>query len=294
MTEGIQMLFGFAVAIALVPAIRLLFKAVTVEVEDETEVLITNFGKVVKVLKAPGLHWVPSNILPWVRGLPVSLQRDFRHFQGIQVNDRDGTTMVIDLWTEFRIVDSQRALFHVEDWEDSLKSLLIHSASSILGAREFKQILSDRNELGTLLLHETQAETSRWGLELHAVYLRKISVLPEVARQMFETVAARLERAKAAVEEEGRLRVALLEAETSAQVASLVAEAKGQYPAAVGRAYAELKRDPELLEAYEELHKLSLLKPSSMIAFAGFGGQELRVMDAAMASGSIGALPETV
>ena len=83
-----------------------------------------------------------------------------------------------------------------------------------------------------------------------------------------------LERAKADVEEDGRLRVALLEAQTSARVAELVAKAKGQYPAAVGRALNELKQNPEVYAAYNELYELSVLKPHRTTAFVGFGSSD--------------------
>jgi hypothetical protein len=99
---------------------------------------------------------------------------------------------------------------------------------------------------------------------------------------MFGTIAARLERAKADVEENGRLDVAQLEAETAMRVAALVAEAKGQYPAAVGRALAELSSRPRLFAAYNELYDLSLIRPHRTVSFRGFQNGEMRATDAAM------------
>jgi hypothetical protein len=100
---------------------------------------------------------------------------------------------------------------------------------------------------------------------------------------MFETIAARLERAKAHVDEVGRLRVAQLEADTSMRVADLVAEAKGQYPAAVGRAFSDMKKKPTVFEAYNALYGLSLVRPHRTVTFRGFDDGELRAVDAAMA-----------
>ena len=67
-----------------------------------------------------------------------------------------------------------------------------------------------------------------------------------------------------------------------AQVAALVAEAKGQYPAAVGRAFAALGSNPRVLEAYNTLYALSQVHPHRTIAFHGFEAHEVRAMDAAM------------
>ena len=59
-------------------------------------------------------------------------------------------------------------------------------------------------------------------------------------------------------------------------------EAKGQYPAAVGRAFAVLGKHPRVLQAYNELYALSQVRPHRTVAFHGFKDDELRAMDAAM------------
>ena len=256
------------------------FRAMTIEVEDEEVVLVTHHGKLVRTLPKPGLHVYPAKLLPWVELRRVSLARDFREIARIHVNDASGTSVVIDLWLEFRIVDAEKASFAVDDWEQALANVVSHSALSILGNRDFQQILTDRRELGELVREDISAETQRWGVSVDLVLLKNVSLLPELSRQVFETVAARLERAKADVEEDGRLRVALLEAQTSARVAELVAQAKGQYPEAVGRALGDLKRIPQVYDAYNELYDLSMLKPHRTTAFVGFDG--LRAEDAAM------------
>lgn len=278
----LQLLIGLVVGAATIPLVALLVRATTVIVEDEETVLVTSFGKLLHVLKTPGLHVLPTKLMPWIRCTRVSSRRDFRHFKGVHVNDARGTTVIVDMWVEFRVVDPAKVLFSITDWDHALQHLVSHAATSILGSREFREILCDRTELGELLTKDIAAETAAWGIEIELVFIRNVSLLPEVSRQMFETIAARLERAKADVEENGRLDVAQLEAETAVRVASLVAEAKGQYPAAVGRALAAVKERPAVLDAYNELYELSLVRPHRTVAFRGFRETELRATDAAM------------
>jgi regulator of protease activity HflC (stomatin/prohibitin superfamily) len=277
----VGVLLGLGVPLLL----RALFRAVTVEVEDFETVMVTSFGRLSATLHRPGLHVVAGRWLPWVRLHRVSRQRDFRTVEGIHINDQRGTSVGVDLWLELRVTDPQKALFSVADWDRSLRNVVTHAAISILGGRGFTEILRDRTELGELLRQEVRAETARWGVEIEMLFIRNVRLRPDVARQLFESVAARLERAKADTQEEGRLRVALLEAQTSAQVATLVAEAKGQYPAAIGRAMDAYKRVPEVLEAYQALHALAQLRPHRTVAFQGFGEQELRPVDAAFLQG---------
>lgn len=273
---------GLAAALGVYPLVRGLFRMVTVEVEDEETVLVTRFGKLAAKLDEPGLHLVVDRFLPHVKLTRVSRRLDFRHLSGLHVNDSEGTTVIVDLWIELRVQDPVKAMYGVADWDTSLQNLVAHAATSVLGNRSFRQILCDRTELGRILQDDIAAETARWGLAVELVFIRKVSLLPEVSRRIFESIAARLERAQDELEEQGRLAVAKLEADTSVRVAALVAEAKSQYPLAVGRALTRLRDRPRVLAAYEELHALSLLRPHRTIAFSGFKDGELRAVDAAM------------
>ncbi|WP_394824555.1 SPFH domain-containing protein [Pendulispora albinea] len=277
------MLFaGLAAGFALVPILRTLVRRLRVEVEDEEVALVTRFGKLTDVITKPGWHWLVARALPFVNVIPVSLRRDFRDITNIRVNDARGTTVVVDVFLEFRITDPVKVTFDVADWDRSMRNVVSHAVISILGNRDFKQILCDRTELNERLQRELEAETQRWGIGIELALMRNVSLLPEVSQQVFHTIAARLERAKAYIEEEGHQRVALFEAQTSARIAELVADAKAQYPAAVGRAYADLKTNPEVFAAYETLYELSLVNPHRMTAFKGFTEGEIRSVDAAM------------
>lgn len=280
--QTLQLVIGLVLGGLLIPAIVLLVRGTTIFVEDEEAVLVTAFGKLIQTIKTPGLHVLIAKLMPWISHTRVSLRRDFRHFKNVHVNDARGTTVIVDLWVEFRVSDPAKAIFSVTDWDHALQNLVSHAATSILGSREFREILCDRTELGELLEKDIAAETDAWGLTIELVFIRNVSLLPEVSRQMFDTIAARLERVKADVQERGRLEVAQLEADTAVRVASLVAEAKGQYPAAVGRALASMKPTVAVFDAYNELYELSLVRPHRTIAFRGFGNGELRATDATM------------
>jgi regulator of protease activity HflC (stomatin/prohibitin superfamily) len=251
-----------------------------VAVEDEHVALVTRFGKLVAKYDKPGLVWHPDKWLPWVKVQQVSLARDFRVIHDLRLNDARGTTVVADLWVELRIVDPEKALFAVEDWDKATQNLVLHAAMTILGSRDFQEILDDRSDLGAKLQRDVSAETERWGVKVDQVFVRHVALLPEVSRQVFGTVAARLERARAVLVEQGRLDVAQLEAETARRVAQLVAEAKSQYPLAVGRALARLKKNPLVFAAYNALYELAQVRGARTVTFRGF--EKVRPIDAAM------------
>jgi len=283
------MLFGGAAAGAAgLSVLGRLARALGVDVEDEHVALVTSFGKLVAKLEKPGLHILPGQWLPWVKVHHISRALDFRIIHDLHVNDARGTTVVADLWVEVRVVDAEKALFAVEDWDQATQNLVVHAAMSILGTRDFQQILDDRSELGVLLERDVSAETLRWGVKVERVFIRHVALLPEVSRQVFGTVATRLERARAVVVEKGRLDAAALEAETAKRVATLVAEAKSQYPLAVGRALERLRANPAVFAAYNELYELAQVRGAHTIAFRGFDGTDIRAIEAAMVPTSTG------
>lgn len=279
-----QLALSIALGFLLIPMLVRLVRMFAIQVEHEEAVLITRFGQLTRVLTSPGWYWLPDRMLPWVSVRRASLERDFHYFRDIHINSVRGTTMLVDLWLELRITDPKKALYDVADWERALQTLVQHAAISILGSRDFQEILTDRIEIGELLKRDIGAETARWGVSIEQLFVRNVSLLPEVSRHIFETIAARLERAKADIEEDGRLRVAQLEARISMQVAPLVADAKGQYPAALARAFAEMAREPAVLAAYNELYELSLVRPHRTITFTGFGEGGISAAEAMMAT----------
>ncbi len=275
-------ILGIISGVIIIPFLLLIFKSIIVEVENETNVLICRFGKLQRIIEEPGLHFWLDKAMPWIQIIPVSLKKDFRCFEEIHVNDIRGTTLIIDLWVEFRIEFPIKAIFHVENLEKFLRSILSSSVTSVLGTYEFNFILANRSDLNEILKLDSSKELKRWGIDIEFIFISRLSLLPDVSRQLFETVAAQLEKTKADIEEAGRLDAHLLEAETSSKVAALVAEAKGQYSLSVSRAYEYLSHNPELFNAYKKLYELSLIKPHRTVVFQGFGAEELTSIEAAM------------
>ncbi len=69
----------------------------------------------------------------------------------------------------------------------------------------------------------------------------------------------------------------------------MVAEAKSQYPLSVGRALQKLKSRTAVFDASNALYELAQIRGT--VAFRGFDGEELRVLDAASAESEKWLLP---
>lgn len=283
----LSIFIGFLSFGAVVWVVNWCWSKMTLQLPEQTEAFLMSFGRFEKSFKTPGLYWVPSLLLPWTHLIKISKHIDYRTYKSIQVNDRFGTTVIIDLWLEFKISDPYRALFSVEHWEEALQSVVLHSTSSILSSQTIDEILKHRSELAERLQIAISIETERWGVQLRGAMIQNIGLLPEISKRFFQSVAAKIERTKALVEEEGRLKVASLEATTSRRIAELNGQARSQLPLEIGHFYKELLTDPNWLAQFQKFWELTNLDPRKTVTFSGFSDSPLGATEMAKAVESV-------
>ncbi len=257
-------------------------KVTMVSVFPSETVIFTRFGKSVRVVGAEGLVYRPSLIFPWEDLIRVSRQIKQKSYKDIHFNDCDGTQAKVDIWIEFKIVDPSKAIFAVEDWSTSLKNVVYQAGTSILGTKSLENIIQDREIFSATLQKEIDAITQEWGIKVQLAFIQNLHLSDELIRQFIQKVSAQIEILKAKIEEDGRIKVQQLDAETELKISELNAISKSQNMLAVGRAYAEMSKNKEVQEAYDELFRLSKLNPSRMTSFLGFSGTEMKAADALM------------
>jgi regulator of protease activity HflC (stomatin/prohibitin superfamily) len=263
---------NFLIGLAIVPAVALvivfLVKQFAVINPESHEVLTLKFGKLEHRSKDAGI--AGNRLSPVARYITVSRQWDERIFRAIESNDAQGTMVKVDLRVTFRIDDAERAMFAVHDWEQALESSTVHEAAAAIAGKDRSLFLRNAPELSGALTEHVRKTMATYGIEIHDVRILNVEFRAEVARQMFEAVAAKLDVAKGEYEEKGRTDAALLFARTEERVAELEAKAKTENLKAVGRAYHELRQRPEVFDAYTDLYRLSQLDPSRVVSFDGF------------------------
>ena len=238
---------------------------------ESHEVLQLRFGKLSKRVTAPGFTG-GTRLAPFDRWITASRQWDQRIYSAIESNDSQGTMVQVDLRVTFRIKDGERALFSVTNWEDALESTTLHEAAALLSGKDRTLFLRSSPQLSEDLTASLVESLAAYGIEVREARIMNVEFRPEVARQMFEAVAAKIEVAKAEYEERGRTEASLLMARTEQAVAQIEARAKSEGLKAVGRAYEELRKRPEIFEAYTSLYRLSQLDPTRIVSFEGFEG----------------------
>ena len=273
---------GFAGTLLAFAALNWLFLRSTVRVQPYRTTLLLRFGKCIEELREPGLYFRPTLLVPGYRSIEVSRQLDFETLRELHVTDRDGTTLRVDLWIECRVEDAKRSVFAVESWRDAIRNSLLHSLTDATASRRLDSVIRNREALAGEMLDAIRADAESWGVRVEQLWIQDVRILPEIAKQFFDRVAARLEMEKSRVEEQGRIEIQLHQAETEREVAVMHAQARAMHPLAIGRAYSRINENSTVFEAYQELYRLSLIQPNSTVTFVGFKPGDIRAMDAVM------------
>lgn len=242
--------------------------------------LVLRFGKLQQQYDEPGLCFIWDKWAPWTQLIRVSRRLDYEFLSDLDVHDAGGTAVIVDVLVEYRVVDPVKASFNVENLPMALANAASHSVIAFLGSVQLKEIFRDSGQLSDKVRAELKAEAQSWGIEIEKISLCDVKPSGLAMEQLLTEIAARLERAKARIEEEGRQEVVLIEARTTEQVAEREAIAKGCYLQEIGQAYAQLRQSPEVYEAFRQLHELVLLRPGQTVAFRGFSADGLRPVEA--------------
>ena len=155
---------------------------------NESRVLIL-FGRYVGTLSDAGLWWVNPLTVFWRQSISLRV----RNFQGerIKVNDASGNPIEIAAVVVWRVSDTAKAVFDVEDFEQFVvvqsETALRHLANQYPYDDYSQDAVSLRRNSGRVLdslLAELQARLQTAGVEVLETRLTHLAYVPEIAEVM--------------------------------------------------------------------------------------------------------------
>ena len=190
------MAFLYALAILLF----LLFISFRVLREYQRGVIFM-LGKFWKV-KGPGLIIVIPVIQQMVR---VDLRMIVMDVPTQDVISRDNVSVKVNAVIYFRVIDPERAIIQVENFESATSQLAQTTLRSVLGQHELDEMLSERDRLNADIQQILDKQTDAWGIKVANVEIKHVdldeSMVRAIARQ---AEAERMRRAKV-INAEGEL-----------------------------------------------------------------------------------------
>ena len=216
---GAYLLPLLAISLFLPAAIRILR-------EYERAVVFT-LGRFTGI-KGPGLFLLIPGVQTMVK---VDLRVQVLDVPSQDVISRDNVSVKVSAVIFLRVIDPEKAIIQVGDFQLATSQLAQTTLRSVLGQHELDQMLAERDRLNDAIRMILDAQTDAWGIKVANVEIKRVdldeSMIRAIARQ------AEAERAR---------RAKVIHAEGEMQAAEKLADAAailGRQPQAIQLRYLE-------------------------------------------------------
>jgi len=172
--------------------------------------IVLRFGKYQSTLN-PGLNI----IVPFIDKIPYRLTtKDIvLDIPSQEVITKDNATITANAVAYINIVNPEKAVFGVENYERAIKTLVQTSLRSIIGEMKLDESLSSRELIKIKLKESIATDIEGWGIALNTVEIQDINPSETMQLSMEKEAAAERERRATVTSAEGEKSAAILEAE---------------------------------------------------------------------------------
>jgi len=251
-------ILGGVVFVALITLASTLFT-----VHQTQQVLITQFGEPVRVIREPGLNVK----LPFVQSV-ITFDRRLLDFEGgsEEVILGDQRRVIVDSFTRYRITDPLLFFQTVGATEQGIRARLNSIVSSslrrVLGSESLLSVLSaDRSRIMGAIRDQVNGEAERFGIVVTDVRIRRADLPEENTQAILARMQSERERVAREARAEGAEQAQRIRAQAERERTVLLAEAEAS--AAILRGAGEqeaigifaeaFSRDPEFFQFWRTM-----------------------------------------
>ncbi len=230
-------------------------------VEEGTCQVFILFGRVVGILKEPGLVILPLKLGPsaflvnWLGSRKVlDMRLDQQYLRSNPVNSEEGAPMGVGIWYEMYISDPVSYLFKNADPRGSLAANVSNAVVRSLSNMPLEQMLVNRHGMSRMVREEVSPRSHEWGYKLGSVYIRKVHFRDVGMIQQIEAkVVNRLRQVTSAIKQDGANQVNIITSTAERQAAVEFAKAGAIRPRIVGEAMHNISANKEVGSALFEI-----------------------------------------
>lgn len=197
--------------LVIILGVVILFLASALKVLREYERgVVFQLGRFWKV-KGPGLIIVVPVIQTMVR---VDLRTIVMDVPSQDVISRDNVSVKVNAVIYFRVIDPERAIIQVEDYDTATSQLAQTTLRSVLGQHELDEMLASRDKLNDDIQKILDEQTEAWGIKVANVEIKHVDINESMIRAIAKQAEAERDRRAKVIHAEGELQASqhLLEA----------------------------------------------------------------------------------
>jgi regulator of protease activity HflC (stomatin/prohibitin superfamily) len=132
----------------------------------------------------------------------------------------DNVTLQVDAVVYFRVADPVKAVVGVDNFRLASQRIAMTSLRSIIGRHELDNLLAHREDINNELKAQIALSTQGFGVEVHEVQIRDISLPAELVRAMSRQAEAERERRAKVIAATGELEASRELSEAATMLAS--------------------------------------------------------------------------
>jgi regulator of protease activity HflC (stomatin/prohibitin superfamily) len=155
-------------------------------------------------VKGPGLIIIIPGVQQIVR---VDLRIITLDVPPQDVISRDNVTVRVNAVLYFRVMDAEKAIIQVEDYQNATSQLAQTTLRSVLGQHDLDAMLAEREKLNADIQQVLEDQTAAWGIKVTNVEIKRV----DVDETMIRAIARQAE-----AERDRRARIILAEGEQQA------------------------------------------------------------------------------
>lgn len=221
--------------------------------QEYQRAVVFRLGRFASV-KGPGLYWLIP-LIEWqkqvdIRTVTVTVEQQ-------ETITKDSVTTKINAVLWYRIVDPQKAVIKVENYNAAVYQAALTTLRNIIGRHVLDEVLKERTTINDALRTIVDEITETWGIKIEMAEMKDVEIPSSMQRVMaMEAEAVREKRAR------------LIKAEAEFEASQKLAEAAriiAENPLAL-----ELRRMQMVTEVGAEHNSTTIVMlPSDMITLAG-------------------------
>jgi len=184
---------AFAIFVLITSAIKV--------VQEYERGVIFRLGRVAGV-KGPGIIF----LIPFIdRMVKIDLRTITLDVPSQEAITRDNVTIKVNAVVYFRVIDPERSVIAIEDYQKATWQIAQTSLRSVMGQSDLDELLIRRDEVNQKLQQIIDEQTEPWGIKVSIVEVKDVELPDSLKRAMARQAEAEREKRAKIIHAEGEL-----------------------------------------------------------------------------------------